>query len=203
MRLSILICTVLERQELFRSLYSELQRQMSNGSFFLSGDVEILVNTDNKEISIGAKRQALLQEAKGDFICFVDDDDIVSSDYISSIYNAIVNNPKIDCIGIRGTMTTNKANLQNWSVRNIYDWADNVDGYRYVRFTHHWCPVRRMHALKAGFPDKRFGEDYDYSMRLKKLDILNSEFFIDKDIYHYNYNAPKSKKESNDKYGIK
>lgn len=44
--------------------------------------VEILTLTDNKQRSIGAKRQALLNLAQGKYIAFLDDDDVPSHNYI-------------------------------------------------------------------------------------------------------------------------
>ena len=66
-----------------------------------------------------------------------------------------------------------------------YDWTENVDGYKYVRSIYHKTPVKREIALKAMFPDKSFGEDYEYSMRIKPF--LSKEIFINKVLYYYNY----------------
>jgi hypothetical protein len=43
------------------------------------------------------------------------------------------------------------------------------------------------------FPDKSFGEDYEYSMRLKPM--LKKEVFIEKELYIYNfkYENPQTK----------
>jgi len=40
-------------------------------------------------MTIGAKRNQLLHRAKGDYVAFVDDDDLVSSDYVNKVLSAV------------------------------------------------------------------------------------------------------------------
>jgi hypothetical protein len=47
--------------------------------------LEHLVLFDNRSMTIGEKRQALLDSARGDYVAFVDDDDDVSDDYVASL----------------------------------------------------------------------------------------------------------------------
>ena len=47
---------------------------------------------DNKKRSVGEKRQDLLNLAKGQYLVFIDDDDRISDDYISSIIQAMNEN---------------------------------------------------------------------------------------------------------------
>ncbi len=67
--------------------------------------VEILSIEDNKEISIGAKRQKLLERAIGDYIVFFDSDDLPFNLYTSKILQALESSP--DCVGFKIHMTTN------------------------------------------------------------------------------------------------
>lgn len=190
MILSILIPTLEGRSYKFHTIWRHLAMQINE--LDLTGQVEIVECKDNGEMNIGEKRNKLMKMAEGEFIVFVDDDDQVSNDYVKLIYNAIKNNPDIDSIGIRGTMSTNGKNHVNWCVREKYDWTDNIDGFRYVRYTHHLCPVRKDWAIEAGFPeDVRSGEDSQYSNRLKALGRLKKEYFIDKEIYHYDFQTKK------------
>lgn len=71
MMLSILICSLHSRSHLLAELKAILQPQ-------LTGDVELLIEIDNKEISTGAKRNILLNRAQGKYIVFIDDDDMVN-----------------------------------------------------------------------------------------------------------------------------
>lgn len=188
MKLSILIPTVEGREESFDKLFNELFRQIEGK------DVELLSHKDNKEISIGRKRQNLISVATGEYIVFVDDDDMVAPDYIEQILNHLGS----DSVGFLIECSFDGANKCTAKASYKYkDWGDNQDGYRYVRSTYHKTPVRREISLKVGFKDMRFGEDYDYSMRL--IPHIKSEGFIDKIMYYYQYS---SQEPHNEKYGI-
>jgi glycosyltransferase involved in cell wall biosynthesis len=142
--------------------------------------VEIVYNDAPKgTISIGAKRNLLLKESLGEYVCFIDDDDTVSEDYVKQILNAINKAP--DCIGFK-IKCNMEGVMQDAASSMKYEWLDNVDGFRYVRSIYHKTPVKRSIAMLAMFPEKSFGEDAEYSKRLKPL--LKSEVFIDEFLYN-------------------
>ena len=191
MILSILICTTIDRRPLFQKLYNELDRQAQGLS------VEILFEEDNKEISVGAKRQKLLKRAKGEYIVYFDSDDFPYEDYVIEILTAIESKP--DCVGFLIHMTTNGVKPQTCCHSLKYKkWAENVDGYDYVRNVTHFNTIRRDLALKVGFDDMRFGEDHKYADAVTKL--CKTEVFIDKKLFHYRYST---KIPHNQKYGIR
>ena len=72
-RLSILIPTLESRQQQFEWLYDKLATQVRRHG--LEGEVEILSLRDDGTTSIGYKRNRLMEQAQGEFIVFVDDDD--------------------------------------------------------------------------------------------------------------------------------
>lgn len=188
-KLSVLICTIPERKAQFIELFKEINKQAMGRS------VQIIYDDAPRGIiTIGAKRNDLLNQAIGDYVCYIDDDDAISHNYIEELLKAIELQP--DCIGFQiACNIEGKKSLAASS--NKYEWADNVDGYRYVRSIYHKTPVKREIALKCMFPDKSFGEDYEYSMRLKPH--LKKEIFINKILYNYiyKYENPKIK------YGLK
>jgi hypothetical protein len=191
MILSILIATTLDRRPMFEKLYKEFQRQSEGLS------VEILYEEDNKEISIGAKRQKLLSRATGLYIVFFDSDDLPFSYYVSMILKALEEKP--DCVGFLIHMTTNNSRPQTCCHSLKYKvWAEKVDGYDYVRNVTHFNPVRRALAVMVGFEDMRFGEDKRYSDRVTKL--CKTEVFINKRLFHYRYSNEMNHKK---KYGIR
>lgn len=188
-KLSILIPTVVGREVLFEKLHNELLAQTLGHP-----EVEIVIAKDNKEISIGSKRQKLIELAKGEYIVFIDDDDWIAKYYVEEI----LNNTGSDAIGFMIECSGITPQKQMASASHKYkDWGDNRDGFRYVRSIYHKTPVRRELALKAGFKDMRFGEDYDYSMRVNKL--VKSEAYINRVMYYYRY----KEENFNQKYGIK
>lgn len=188
-KLSILICTIPERKDKFDLLYAKVNRLAKNNS------VQIIYNDSHRgTITIGAKRNKLLTESIGEYVCFIDDDDDISDNYITEILKAIESKP--DCIGFK-IMCDMEGIKQTAAISIKYDWTENVDGFKYVRSIYHKTPVKHEIALKCMFPDKSFGEDYEYSMRLKPY--LKNEVFINEFLYFYNYKYEKP----SIKYGIK
>lgn len=193
-RLSVLIATIPERKSQLRKLLVHITKMCKP----FPGMVEILTNDAAKsEMSIGAKRQAMIEQASGDYVCFVDDDDWVSDSYIADILKATESGP--DCIGFRIEVHGLARRTQMASASMRCEWAKNVDGFDYVRSIYHKTPVKREHALAIGFADMRFAEDADYSDRLAKSGLLQREEYIDKALYIYRYKfQPISRK-----FGIK
>lgn len=158
------------------------------------GEIEILFDEDNKEISIGAKRQKLLDKSKGEYIVYFDSDDFPNGDYIKEIMKALEEKP--DCVGLKIQMTTNGQKPQTCihSLKNP-EWKQKGDDY--LRNVTHFNPVLRSLAIQVGFEDKRYGEDKVYSDKVSKL--CKKEVFIDKHLFNYRYS---NQIEHNIKYGI-
>lgn len=188
--LSILICSLHSREASLTSLMRTLDSQARN-------EVEVLVETDGGERSIGEKRNTLLGRAQGRYVCFIDDDDRVAEDYVTSILAAISDSP--DCVGFLVSVTENG----NPRGRAIHSLRFERYGQRpiekrsrfgsclmeYERTPNHLNPVRRELALQVRFPKQNWREDTDYAERLRPL--LKTEVFIDKVLYHYLYVSKK------------
>lgn len=187
LKLSVLIPTLTSRAALLGDLMRRLDHQIR-----LLGpvpEVEVVVYEDNKENPVGFKRNRLLQSAQGDFVVFVDDDDELSDDYIFQIYTAILDHPKVDAIGLRGIITVNGGNPRQ-VIYSMYNEGNFESDGVYYRPPCHLTPIRRTIAQRFSFPDgKNFGEDTDYAMAILNSKAVKSEFFIDKVLYHYRYNA--------------
>lgn len=176
MILSILIAHLPARKNLLDKLLFELRSQISAGRY----EVEILV--DPNEGTVGAKRQRLIEQAQGDYVCFVDDDDTVSHDYISSIAQYL---GEYDAIGFQGDITTNGRGLKIFTISKDHAYEEKKGIY--YRFNNHLSPVRRSIALQIGYKDMGHGEDYDYAVRLKESGLVKTEKYIYKLLYHYKY----------------
>lgn len=176
LKLSILIATMPSRKAKFLSLMARLGRQIDSR-------VEI-ISDPSMEYNIGVKRNKLLERAQGEYVVFIDDDDKISSNYIRKILAAIGNGS--DCIGISGVITTNGRKQMQWHISKDYGSWHQKDRV-YYRTPNHISPVKRELALQVRFPEVRFGEDYDYSMRL--LPLLQTETKVQGNIYHYDYNS--------------
>lgn len=175
MRLSILICSLKGRRKQLSRLMNSLVPQTMNK------DVEILVETDDGKITVGAKRNVLLKRTTGDYVAFVDDDDTVSDDYVSKVLEALVVSP--DCCSLEGEIHFKKRDVTKKFIHSIlYDrWFEK--GQVYYRCPNHLNAVKRELALQVMFPDVKVGEDMDYSLRLHPL--LSIEQCIKGTIYFY------------------
>src|SRR5574341_337913 len=77
--LSILVPTIPGREKKLASLLASLDAQVKHRS-----DIELLVLRDNRSMTIGEKRNKMIALARGDYCVFVDDDDDVAADSITS-----------------------------------------------------------------------------------------------------------------------
>lgn len=173
-KLSILICSLQERADKLRKLLNRLEPQKTE-------EVEILIELDNRERSTGEKRNALIEKAAGEYIAFVDDDDLVSTDYIQKILAASETSP--DCIGMEGLITFQSKNITRKFIHSMKysSWFTKDDVY--YRCPNHLNPVKRDIAKKVGFLNISVGEDHDYSNRL--FPLLKTEVYIQEPIYYY------------------
>lgn len=177
MILSILIPTMPERKELFYGLVNELESQIKDE------DVEILAN-DRMDISIGEKRNILLQQAKGTYVAFFDDDDKPSEDYIETLLKAI----RPDCVSLRGLMTWNGKRPEIFEHSIKHKVYKTVPGeIRYIRYPNHLNCIRADIAKQFTFPPKNHGEDTDWANKLFNSGLLKRECYVNKILYYYNF----------------
>ena len=187
MKLSILICTLEERKTKLSNLLSILKPQLSD-------DVEVLTESDNREITTGEKRNKLLDRSQGEYVAFIDDDDLVSNNYIELIIDAI-NKSNPDVIGIHLLMTTDgeKECRTYHSLKYDHWWEeadpDRVGRKRYFRNPNHLNPIKREIAMKVKFPLKNRHEDRAFSMEI--LPYLKTEENIEQAIYYYLFKSGK------------
>ena len=185
--LSILICSVYteERQIKLNKLINELHRQISKN--FAEEVVEIIIDTDNKEKSVGKKRNDLIEKAQGEFICFIDDDDFVSENYLSIILYHL--NSGIDILLIPIEHIENGVNKPK-IIPSLY--IDNLNTGEAVFKTNHFhlCPHKKSIARNVLFECINFAEDMMYSQKMVKH--INNYFLISQPIYIYFDNLEKS-----------
>lgn len=195
-KLSILIPTIFGREEQFKKLRNYLRRQLEVDGIW--NEVEVVSETDDRTMSIGNKRQALLNKCYGDFVVFIDDDDWVPHDYCLTLWDAISNNPDIDSIGFLQDCIFDNVHHKKASLSNRWgDWNINEGGFDLVRTPFFPTPIRRDIAVAIGYNDMRYGEDHDFARRLKDSGMIKNELFIDKVMYIYQYTT----RPFDEKYG--
>ena len=175
--LTILICTIQSREKKLRRLMDILMPQIDSS-------VSLVINAEN-DLTVGEKRNALISHASGKYVCFVDDDDLVSKDYVKKITDSIKSGCP-DCIGIQGIMLTNSnCPRRFFHTIEVNNWYTN--GAEYYRTPNHLNPIKKEIVQKVGFNSfKSFGEDLEFSSSIKHL--LKTEVMIDDPVYYYLYN---------------
>jgi len=187
--LSILIPTLPARIDCYSNLIKELNKQITENN--LIERVQILSLCDTKEISVGEKRNILLTKSNGRYVCFIDDDDLIASDYVVKILNAIQSNA--DVITFCGDYVEN--NLRTpFSISMVHRGNYNHPNIFY-RLPNHLCPVKREIALSCQFTDKNFGEDSDYADKINNY--LKNEYHIQDKLYFYMYDSNTSQTKPN------
>ena len=173
----ILICTLPERANKLRRLTMELDRQKVK----YNGLVDYKINDFGRSMPTGIKRNLLVEQSMSDYFSFIDDDDMVSKDYIEQIMTATEQNP--DVITFCGWMTTNGENRQNFTIK-LGSKYEEKNGH-YYRFPNHLCAFKREKVRHIKFPDKWQMEDYDWAKQIHDRKLLKTEVHIESDLYWY------------------
>lgn len=148
--------------------------------------VEVLYLLDNKKRSVGAKRQALLDIAQGDYVAYVDDDDDVAPEYCAAILGAIEGSPE------RPDVVTfdQVANIAGHLGQVSFGLGQPNENFNPDAITKrnawHVCAWRRELAQRFKFPDLMDGEDWAWAEQL----CLNatSSVHIDGVLHFYTFN---------------
>lgn len=173
--LSILICSIPSRFDKARKLYEDIAA-MSDGL-----DIEILILTDNKTRSIGAKREALKNISRGKYFFFVDDDDSLYS--IKEIYEACKSDVDVITFKIRCQNSNGSTFVVTVGLGNEIE-HKSVDG--------NYVDLKRPPFLQAvwnakykdiHFPDLMYGEDWEF---VKQIDA-KTEIHIPLVLQGYNF----------------
>jgi glycosyltransferase involved in cell wall biosynthesis len=184
-KLSILICSVdrIERQENLNKLIHELNHQICSN--YAEEIIEVLIEKDNGEMSVGGKRNVLIDKAQGEYICFIDDDDFIASNYL----NTILQNLKKDILliriehliqGVKSTTIQPSLYIDNLVTNELIYCANHL----------HLCPHKRLISKQIKFKELNFSEDIDYSQRI--IPTINSYDLITEALYIYNDNIQNS-----------
>lgn len=190
--ISILILSIPSRVESVTALMKKLEGQLGNRR-----SVEILVFTDNRSQSISEKRNVLLRAARGQFVCFMDDDDGIANDYIDQLLTAVKENPSVDCVSFNQfcSMDGEPMNVE-FGIGNPHGqlWRTQEGMLGDIkRPPYHMCLWRREIAQSEEFRPmygangQSYGEDFDWLVRLYPK--VQTEHHIDSPLHMYVYNS--------------
>ena len=198
--LSILIPTVVGREEQMDAISMRVIGQLTEeatglealfgdvvkGGRIVFGNVELIHLKDNKELTIGEKRELLYKEAWGLYSWQLDDDDDISDNALKLILGGIDLNPDVitfeEHIDIDG-----KIEMSNHSL-SYGDWEGEGgkelwDGFHYHRTPFFKSVIKTEIAKSVPIPHIRFGEDHQWAQVLKPH--LQTEFHINEQLYKY------------------
>ncbi len=182
-RLSILVCSTHNRydnflQKILNQLFSQWKELPDQD------EVEILALVDNKKMILGDKRSKMTEIAQGEYVAFVDCDDRVVTDYIKELLEGIKSG--CDVIVFKASVSLDGAIPKLCHYSKDYEGDHNTPS-SYFRLPNHLMCVKRELAVQIKFPSVSFGEDADYSKRLKPL--LKTQHSINKVLYYYDFNS--------------
>ena len=188
MKLSILIPTLPQRKKMFNILRKNLTAQIDyvHSTHPSLGQVEILFDSSKKflkgGLSVGAKRDALKCRATGEYLVFVDDDDIVAPNYLESILRLMESNP--DIITFRSLYKSE----HYWGIVDMnLNHAENEqmnDSTIVKRQPFHVCPIRTSIAQQHSFPDINNAEDWGWMVKV--LTDCKTQSHSDQILHQYN-----------------
>lgn len=181
----ILVPTLGERRRLFERLMAGLLPQVERAA----GQVIVRAWHNNGSPSLPEIRQRMLAGVTAPYVCFVDDDDLVSPDYVDAVLEALSYDPDyvgflVQCYsdGIPTGIADHDLTHKGWS---------NVKGGRYLRDISHINPIRTLFARTADFTRARRGgpEDRIWVDQLRASGLLEDQVKIDRILYHYLYST--------------
>lgn len=175
-KLSILTPTIPGREEQVKELQDNFPRK--------GRIVEHLVLCDNFGRSIGAKRQSLVDIARGDYIAFCDDDDTVSNDYMNQLLRAIETGADVITFCQRA-IYNGKECLIEFGVNNPDETFK--EGQTIKRAPWHICAWKREVVAGCLFGESNFGEDLVWCKQARKR--IRTAHHIPKVLHTYRHDA--------------
>lgn len=188
-RLSLLICSVPSRIQDLAKLLAEIDRQIAGRA-----GVEVIVLMDNRQMSVGRKRQELLRMARGEFITYIDDDDWIAPDYVEVLMEILDNPdrppfyPDVICPEVRVSIDGEQHGIVEMSCE--YAREGPLNEYRPPRTCrppHELAIWSRAVALQSEFPNLSYGEDFDWARKLWPM--VQTELKISKALYWWRHST--------------
>lgn len=174
---SILIATVGERADRFQRLLDALMPQVRKHQ----GRIEVVAYWNNFERPLGEIRQALVEDAKGEYISFIDDDDMVPEYYCDKVMDAL--KLDVDYVGWQMQLFNNGERAKpTYHSLSYPTWSEDELGY--YRNISHLNPIKKSLALKESFiVQPGLPEDFSWAHRM--TEHVCTESYINQEMYFY------------------
>jgi glycosyltransferase involved in cell wall biosynthesis len=183
MDISILIPTLNSRHRLFAEVLADVRRQIAETPEIR---VEVLWESDNGELTLGAKRNVLVDRCQGKYHCFIDDDDVLAPYFLRTFVPMIQSRIDYDCASFVGAHYHAGKFMKLFNHSLLYkDWFETPE--RYYRCPSPMNLIKTSIARQVRYKDIRNTEDHEFSMRLLQSGLLTTEFEVNpnRPLYHY------------------
>lgn len=171
--LTIAVCSVPERLARF-STVQDLSAQAQG-----LPHVEVVYLGDNRRMTIGRKRNLLVQMALGTYFCFVDDDDRVEATFVRDILYALYRDrDDTDCFTYQ--VSVEWPNCQKICYYSQH-FVERNEPDRFLRLPNHLMVWKR--AKMVSFPPASYAEDFNFAREMRAVGY--TETAIPKVLYHY------------------
>ena len=170
-----------KRADVYNKLIAVLNAQITAAN--AQDIVEIITETDNGENTVGKKRNTVLDKARGEYVCFIDDDDMVTDIYVSRTLKALESKP--DVVELVGFLPKyNLPFIHNLNCGGHF----RKDGIQF-RTPNHLNTIKTSIAKEVRYPEISHGEDQDYSHRLWSSGLMKTESLIGDRMYIYQFDS--------------
>lgn len=175
--LSVLMPALTSRN--WEKLHTELMKQVK----LCDHKVQVLVELDSGESSSGLKRQKLMEQASGKYICYVDDDDRVSPSYVSSLVEGCLSGTDV----VTFNLQMKNARKQNEIWKFGLNGNDRKNGRMCVN---HLCAWKKSIASRVAWvPELGYWDDHFWFEPLFYAGLVRTQFHVDRVLYYYDYDA--------------
>lgn len=180
-KLTIGVCGLNSRIELFKLLDAELKRQKTD-------QVELIYIFDNGQWSLGKKRNYIVDTAQGEYISFIDDDDWINHDYVETLLKEADN-----CQVLTFKTAHYIDGVFNKDVVYSTTKGNRDRGDFYIRWANAICCWKTEFSRKVKFSEITWAEDNDFGSRASKQ--KPKEKFLNKVLYFHRFSSVHSSGE--------
>jgi glycosyltransferase involved in cell wall biosynthesis len=149
-------------------------------------DVELLVEEDNGRLPSGEKRNRLIRRSTGQYFCFVDDDDLVTGDYVGLIREGCLSGADVVSFRIERTGNDRPRQVHRFSIR--YRDGQRLPDGELGMAANHLCAWRRDVGTAVAFPPHLgYNDDVFWYTPLLASGLVRTEHHIPQILYKYRY----------------
>jgi hypothetical protein len=182
-KLEILILTMQTREKYLARILDCLQPQVTP-------EVKVTIRMCDPNYTLGENREMMRRASVGEYICFVDDDDVVPCYYVNTILPLL---DGVDIIGFEAQLYVDGELDPHRDLHTITAGSWYNTETTFYRDISHLSPIRRELALAAPM-EGGHGEDGRWADKMRTLGVLKTEHYIqDKIMYYYLFRNGKNR----------